>query len=63
MNGEDGQAIRRAIDDLQRAASAMAQHVQGQQRGGAGGPSADGAGQERRQPDEDVIDADFEVAK
>jgi molecular chaperone DnaK len=64
INRDDVQAIRRAIDDLQRAASAMAQHVQGQQApGGAGGPSADGAGQERRQPDEDVIDADFEVAK
>jgi molecular chaperone DnaK len=61
MNGNDVQAIRRAVDDLQQAASAMAQHMQGQQTAHAGA-TAGGAGRSG-QPQDDVIDADFEVKK
>jgi molecular chaperone DnaK len=68
---EDVQAIRQAIDNLQQASHAMAQHLYGQ--GGAGpaggpsggpepggtAPSGDGQGKGK----EDVIDAEFEVKK
>jgi molecular chaperone DnaK len=53
---DDVRAIRQAVDDLRRAAEAMAQHIQ---RAGAASqqPSGDGKGKE------DVIDAEFEVKK
>ena len=62
-SGTDGNAIRQALNSLQSAAHAMAQHVQ-QPSGGpsqpgtsAPGPSDDGKGKD------DVIDAEFEVKK
>ncbi len=62
MKGEDAQALRQALSDLQAAAQAMAQHVHQQPSGdgAAGGPSGgDGKGKGK----EDVIDAEFEVKK
>jgi molecular chaperone DnaK len=57
--GEDAQAIRQSLSDLQAAAQAMAQHVQ------RGGPSGDGAapGGGQSGGKDDVIDAEFEVKK
>jgi molecular chaperone DnaK len=63
---EDAKAIRQALEDLQRAASAMAQHLHGQGGGepsrrppsaGPDGPAEGGKGKD------DVIDAEFEVKK
>jgi molecular chaperone DnaK len=64
MNRDDLQALRRAIEDLQAASQAMAQHMQGRQTAGArtgtGGNGRDGqTGQGR----DDVIDAEYEVKK
>jgi molecular chaperone DnaK len=60
-SGNDVNAIRQALSNLQSAAHAMSQHLN---RGGPGGgptpqapPSGDGKGKE------DVIDAEFEVKK
>jgi molecular chaperone DnaK len=60
--GEDVQAIRQALSDLQAAAQAMAQHVHRQPQGG---PSEDGHGGQGGAGGgkEDVIDAEFEVKK
>jgi len=58
-SGEDAQAIRQAVSDLQVAAQAMAQHMH---RPSADGATADGAGGETKSKD-DVIDAEFEVKK
>ena len=56
--GSDVQAIRQALSDLQSAAQAMAQHVQGQPSGdGATRQGGAGGGKD------DVIDAEFEVKK
>ncbi len=56
-DGHDINAIKQAVNNLQTAAQAMAQHVG---RGGAGEPPpAGGAGK----PGDDVIDAEFEVKK
>jgi len=66
MNRDDAQAIRRALDELQQAAQAMAQHMRQQQPAGAGAGAAasgngrNGQGGERK---DDVIDAEFEVKK
>jgi molecular chaperone DnaK len=69
---DDVQAIRQAIDSLQQASHAMAQHLYGQGGGAGGGgapgggpspeagPSGDGRGGQGK---EDVIDAEFEVKK
>ncbi len=57
-SGEDAQAIRQAVSDLQVAAQAMAQHMNR--------PSADGAAPEaggESKGKDDVIDAEFEVKK
>jgi molecular chaperone DnaK len=56
-SGEDVQAIRQAVSDLQAAAQAMAQHMHR--------PSGEGAapGGEADKGKEDVIDAEFEVKK
>ena len=58
---DDVRAIQTAVDELKRAAEAMAQHVHrgGEPTGGASSapPSGDGKGKE------DVIDAEFEVKK
>jgi molecular chaperone DnaK len=60
--GEDVQAIRQALSDLQAAAQAMAQHMHRQPQGGPAGdghgPQGGGGGGK-----EDVIDAEFEVKK
>jgi molecular chaperone DnaK len=61
-SGEDLQAIRQAVSDLQVAAQAMAQHMhrpsgEGPEPGAAGGGSGGGKGSD------DVIDAEFEVKK
>jgi len=59
-SGEDIQAITQAISDLQAAAQAMAQHMQqGPQGAPQGAPQAGGSAK----PDDDVIDAEFEVKK
>ncbi len=55
-------AIRQALNNLQSAAHAMAQHIAS--RGGAGGPTAGGTdGQAGGQPGggQNVEDAEFEV--
>ena len=73
MNSEDLSALRRAVEELQQASGAMAQHIQSRQPvgagaaaggGGRGGNGSSGAngGHDGHHPDE-VIDADFEVKK
>jgi molecular chaperone DnaK len=65
---DDVNAIKQAINDLQQASHAMAQHMYSRQQaggGGAGGPEAqttpgDGSAGKGK---EDVIDAEFEVKK
>ncbi|MGH7223145.1 MAG: molecular chaperone DnaK [Gemmataceae bacterium] len=57
-SGEDVQAIRQAVSDLQSAAHAMAQHIHRPSEDGA----APDAGDEGKGKD-DVIDAEFEVKK
>lgn len=69
-SGEDVDAVNRAIDNLQRASHAMAEHLY-KQRGPEGAPGAGpgpGAGQappggDGKSGKEDVIDAEFEVKK
>jgi molecular chaperone DnaK len=66
--GEDLQAIRRALDELQAAAQAMTQHVQSRQSAGTtSGPSGNGNGRRggpsQGQGQDEVIDAEFEVKK
>jgi molecular chaperone DnaK len=58
--GDDLQAIRQSLSDLQAAAQAMAQHVHRQPQGG---PSGDGHGAGGEGKKDDVIDAEFEVKK
>jgi molecular chaperone DnaK len=68
-SGNDVNAIRQALSNLQSAAHAMAQHFSkgGEQGGGGpgGGPSGPGPGGDGRggQGKDDVIDAEFEVKK
>ncbi len=62
MAREDVQAIRRAVDDLQQASQALAQHVRSREPVGAG-LGGDGRGRRGGQGQEDVIDAEFEVKK
>jgi molecular chaperone DnaK len=77
-SGNDARAIRQALDELQQAANAMAQHLYGQGEGagatagaGAAGSSGGGSpygpagagGDGRSQGQDDVIDAEFEVKK
>jgi molecular chaperone DnaK len=62
-SGEDVQAITQAISDLHTAASAMAQHVQGQEHGGPEAPAGAPSGSGKGGKDDDVIDAEFEVKK
>lgn len=63
MKGDDPAAIKQAMDDLQKASHAMAQHLYKQAAPGAA-PGADGptspAGDKGK---DDVIDAEFEVKK
>jgi molecular chaperone DnaK len=64
---DDARAIEQAIDELQQAAHAMAQHLYGQQQaGGAGGGPQGGeprTGDGQAKGKDDVIDAEFEVKK
>ena len=57
---DDVQAIRRAVEELQQASHAMAQHVQDKEPVGAGVGGGDGRG---GQGQDDVVDAEFEVKK
>jgi molecular chaperone DnaK len=60
-DGNEARAIRQALDDLKRAAEAMAQHLHRQgpsETTGGQPPSGDGS-----KGKEDVIDAEFEVKK
>src|SRR5262249_49489004 len=59
MNRDDVQAIRRAVEDLQAASQAMAQHMQGR-RAASAAPSGDGRDGQGK---EDVIDAGLEGTK
>jgi molecular chaperone DnaK len=70
QKGDSVDAIKQAVDNLQQASHAMAQHLYAQK--GGGGPGAGGAGPGGPSPDgghgdakgkEDVIDAEFEVKK
>jgi molecular chaperone DnaK len=61
-SGEDVNAIKQAINDLQTAASAMAQHVHSHAQAG-GGPQAAPSGDGKDKDKEDIIDAEFEVKK
>ncbi len=66
MKGSDVEPIRQAVNNLQQAAHAMAQHIQ--RGGGGGGPEgAGGGGPQQPSGDghgkDDVIDAEFEVKK
>jgi molecular chaperone DnaK len=63
-SGDDVNAIKQAIHDLEQSVQAMSQHLHQRQPGDAGagaqsGPSGDGKGGK----DEGVIDAEFEVKK
>jgi molecular chaperone DnaK len=60
-SGEDVQAIRQAVSDLQAAAQAMAQQAQHQP--GAGPQAAPGGDGSEGKGKDDVIDAEFEVKK
>ena len=56
-DGNDPNAIRQALNNLQSAAQAMAQHVS---HAGAGAPPS-GDGQPKAGGKDDVMDAEFEV--
>jgi molecular chaperone DnaK len=63
--GDDAEAIKRAVNDLQQASHAMAQHLYTQKPTGGATPGPDGAaasGGDGKGKD-DVIDAEFEVKK
>jgi molecular chaperone DnaK len=65
-SGEDLNAIQQALNSLQTAAHALAQHVQRGGGEGAGGPVPGGSGPSDGGPSgpkDDVIDAEFEVKK
>jgi molecular chaperone DnaK len=66
--GDDVNAIKQAVSDLEQAAHAMSKHLYGGGPGGAaGGPTAGptpgGDGQGPGKGKDDVIDAEFEVKK
>jgi molecular chaperone DnaK len=63
-SGEDVQAIRQAVSDLQVAAQGLAKFVQGDgSAGGHGAGAQAGAAGGGKQGPDDVIDAEFEVKK
>ena len=68
-SGDDVNAIRQAMSNLQSAAHAMAEHLYKQQSGpGGAAGGAGGTGGQSDQPTgdgkkEDVIDAEFEVKR
>jgi len=60
--GDDTAAIKRAVEELNQASQAMAQHLYSQ--AGAAGAAAGGTDGQAAQPKaEDVQDAEFEVKK
>ncbi len=66
MSGEDPEAIRTAINALEQASSAMAQHLYSQEApppGADGQASAPGGESGGKDGGDDVIDAEFEVKK
>jgi molecular chaperone DnaK len=60
-SGDDPQAIHRAIEELQQASQAMAQHIN-RAAGAQAGPSPEKPSGDGKDKD-DVIDAEFEVKK
>lgn len=63
MSGEDVPAIRRSVEELQQAASAMGQALYSQGEGAAAGAPAPDAEAPAGSEDDDVQDAEFEVKK
>jgi molecular chaperone DnaK len=63
MKGENVDAVRTALNTLQTAAHAMAQHVQRAGGGASGAPSGDGQSAGGAPKGDDVIDAEYEVKK
>jgi len=61
-SGDDVNPINQALNELQQASQAMAQHLHQQAGPGAQAPSGDGQGKAAGGKD-DVIDAEFEVKK
>jgi molecular chaperone DnaK len=66
MTSDDTESVRRAIDDLQKATQAMAQHMQSRQASSAGAAGGSRGAQENHggngaQGQDDVIDAEYEV--
>src|SRR4051812_23204208 len=62
MNRDDAQAIRRALEELQQAAQAMAQHMQARQTAGAqAAQTADSRNGRSGQGQDEVVDAEYEV--
>jgi hypothetical protein len=67
--GDDASAIRRALEDLDRASQAMSQHLSAASSAAAGsratanGPSAAPDGGPRGAPADEVIDVEFEEKK
>src|SRR5262245_46533546 len=61
LKGDDGNAIRQALNNLQSAAHALAQHVGRPGAAQPGGGEAPPPGGDRKK--DDVIDAEFEVKK
>lgn len=62
-NGDDANAIKQAISELEQASHAMAQHLYSKQPAGEGGPGAAPSGDGKGKGKDDVIDAEFEVKK
>jgi molecular chaperone DnaK len=60
---DDPKAIKQAIDELQQASHAMAQHLYSQKPEGGGGAASSADGPPKDKDKEDVIDAEFEVKK
>jgi molecular chaperone DnaK len=66
VSGNDLDSINRAIQDLEQASHAMAQHLysrQGPTPGGAPGEASPEGGDGQTKGKDDVIDAEFEVKK
>ncbi|MGZ3303463.1 MAG: molecular chaperone DnaK, partial [Isosphaeraceae bacterium] len=67
-SGDDPAAIQRALDDLQRASQAMAEHLHAApaaagSRAASNGPTASSDGASRGGQADEVIDVEFEEKK
>ncbi len=64
-DGEDGAAIKKAMDDLQQVSHKLAEAMYAENQAGEDAGAADGAapGAEATAADDDVVDADFEEVK